>query len=118
VETLVALALLATAMAAIGGLGNLTFRTGRYIERHLVDVEIARGIVADLSARTDLAPGSLSGETAGHKWRVDMRWDLEDLVISKTPTAWAPLKIAVQIQDSAGKILRVDTIRLSKRARQ
>jgi general secretion pathway protein I len=118
VETLVALALLATVTAAIGGLTALTSRTGRYTERHFAEVETARGIVAQLSSRSDLVTGTLSGETAGDQWRVDTQWDLDDLVSSNTQVLWAPLRIAIQIRDPGGKILRFDTIRLSKRPRQ
>jgi general secretion pathway protein I len=118
VETLVALALLATATAAIGGLSAVTFRTGLYVERHLAEVEIARGVVAQQSSRTNLGSGILSGETAGEQWRVETQWDLDDLVSSKTQVLWAPLRVAIQIRDSTGRNLRFDTIRLSKRPQQ
>ena len=50
-----ALALMMLLLAAIGGLAATSLRSGRYVERHLADIEITRQIVAGLPARGELA---------------------------------------------------------------
>ena len=69
---LVALAVVAISLAAIGSLIAVTTRGARAVGLHLTLVETARAIITGLPDRNQLVPGNFSGETAGHRWRVDV----------------------------------------------
>src|ERR1041385_6680056 len=72
IEVLVALAVVAVSLAAIGSLIAVTTRGARAVGLHLTLVETARSIVTGLPDRDQLVPGNFSGEAAGHRWRVDV----------------------------------------------
>ena len=115
IEALVSLAVLAIALAAIGGLAASSGRSGLYVERHLAAVETTQAIFAGLPDRKDLAE-SVSGETAGHRWSVDVAPFLADFIDPKAASAWSPRQIVVSVQSPSGAVLRFQTIRLVKNA--
>jgi type II secretory pathway pseudopilin PulG len=112
VESLVALTVTMILLAAIGGLTAASFRAGRYVERHLADIETTQQIIAGLPGRSELANAALSGETAGYRWRLDATPLSADLVDPRAPTPWAPETIVVTVQGPGGARLSFDTIRL------
>src|ERR1700742_2971171 len=71
IEVLVALSVVAISLAAIGSLIAVTTRGARAIGLHLTLVETARMITTGLPDREQIVPGNFSGESAGHRWRVD-----------------------------------------------
>ena len=97
VESLVALAVMMILLAAIGGLTATSLRSGRYVERHLADIESTRQIVAGLPARGELANGSLSGDMAGYRWRLDAAPYRPDFFKPKSATPWTPQIIALRV---------------------
>jgi general secretion pathway protein I len=115
IEVLVALAVVAISLAAIGSLIAVTTRGARAIGLHLTLVETARMIVTGLPDRDQLVPGNFSGETAGHRWRVDVMPFNADFVDSEQPTNWIPQTVVVRVQSPAGKVLQVNTVRLRRR---
>jgi general secretion pathway protein I len=111
IEALVALAVVAASLAAIGALVATSARGARKLEAHVAMVETARAVVAGLPKRDELALGSLSGELAGHRWRVDV------LPFAGDPAAaWQPQAVVVTVRSPAGGMLRLDTVRLRKRS--
>ena len=71
IEVLVALSIVAISLSPIVGLIAATVRGTRSIERHLAQLEIARTVTTALPNRDQLVVGSLSGEIAAQRWRVD-----------------------------------------------
>jgi general secretion pathway protein I len=115
IEVLVALSVVAISLAAIGSLIAVTTRGARAIGLHLTLVETARAIVTGLPDRDQLQTGSFSGESAGHRWRVDVMPFYADFVDSQQPSAWIPQTVIVRVQSPAGKVLQVNTVRLRRR---
>jgi len=114
IEALVALAVVAASLAAIGALMATSARGARKVEAHVALVETARAVVAGLPKRDELALGSLSGELAGHRWRVDV---LPFAAGGAAPAApWQPQAVVVTARSPSGGILRLDTVRLRKRS--
>src|SRR5215813_12469722 len=72
IEVLVALSVVAISLAAIGSLIAVTTRGARAVGLHLTLVETARAIITGLPDRDQLEFGNLAGESAGHRWRVDV----------------------------------------------
>jgi general secretion pathway protein I len=118
IEVLVALAVVAISLAAIGSLIAVTTRGARAVGLHLTLVETARMIVTGLPDRHQLVPGNFSGEAAGHRWRVDVMPFYADFVDSQQSTNWIPQTVVVRVQSPAGKVLQVNTVRLRRRPAQ
>jgi general secretion pathway protein I len=118
IEVLVALAVVAISLAAIGSLIAVTSRGARAVGLHLTLVETARAIVTGLPDRDQLVPGNFSGEAAGHRWRVDVMPFYADFIDPAQETNWIPQTVVVRVQSPAGKVLQLNTVRLRRRAVQ
>jgi general secretion pathway protein I len=115
IEVLVALAVVAVSLAAIGSLMAATVRGTRSIDQHLALVETARAVEAGLPDRGDLAVGSLTGDMGGYRWRVDVVPFVAGFVDARVPSPWVPQTVVITVQSPAGPVLRVDTVRLRRR---
>jgi general secretion pathway protein I len=118
IEALVALAVVAAALAAIGGLVATSARGTRKLEAHVAMVETARAIMAGLPKRDELVLGSLSGELAGHRWRVDVLPLSAGGTDPAAAVAWLPQTVVITVRSPSGGMLRLDTVRLRKIADQ
>ena len=116
IEVLVALSVVAVTLSAIGSLVAVTIRGARSVGGHLALVETARSIMTGLPDRGALAPGSFSGEAAGHRWRVDVLPFYADFVDPEA--AWLPQTVVVRVQSPAGRILQLNTVRLRRKPPQ
>lgn len=114
VESLIALAVMMIVLAAIGGLSASSQRAGRYVENHVADVESAQAILAGLPGRGELANRTLTGETAGYRWRLDAAPYSADFVDPRAQIGWAPERIVLTLQGPDGAPLRFDMVRLVK----
>ncbi len=114
IEVLVALSVVAVSLAAIGSLIAVTTRGARAVGLHLTLIETARMIITGLPDREQLLPGNLSGESAGHRWRVDVLPFYADFV-DPTQTNWLPQTVVVRVQSPGGKVLQVNTVRLRRK---
>ena len=99
-------------LVAIGGLTTTSLRSGRYVERHLADIESTRQIIAGLPARGALKNGSLSGEMVGYRWRLDAAPYRPDFFEPKSATPWTPQVIALRVESPNGGVTSVDIVRL------
>ena len=113
IEVLVALAVVAVTLSAIGSLVAVTVRGARSVGGRLALVETARSIMTGLPDRADLAPGNFSGEVAGHRWRVDVLPFYADFVDPRK-TDWIPQTVVVRVQSPSGPILQINTVRLRR----
>lgn len=113
IEVLVALAVVAASLAAIGSLIATSVRGARAVEQHVALVERARAVMAALPRRDELAIGQVAGEIAGYRWQ---------LAILPYPTGqvsaasqWVPRTVVTTIRSRSGTALQVHTIRLVRR---
>jgi general secretion pathway protein I len=113
IEVLVALAVVATSLTAIGSLIGVTVRGVRSVGTHLALTETARGIMTGLPDRNDLVPGSFSGESAGYRWRVDVLPFAADFI--DPDSAWVPQTVVVRVQSPSGPVLQLNTVRLRRK---
>jgi general secretion pathway protein I len=117
IEVLVALAVVAITLSAIGSLVATTIRGARSVGGHLALTETARAILAGMPSRNELAPGNFSGEVAGHRWRVDVLPFYADFV-DPEKTNWIPQTVVVRVQSPNGPILQLNTVSLRRRETQ
>ena len=71
IEVLVAIAVLAVVLGAIGAVVGNTVRTIRSVDRRLPLLETAQSLIASLPARNALQPGTQSGTSGDFRWRID-----------------------------------------------
>ena len=116
VETLVALTVMVTLLIAIGGLSASSLRTGRYVERHVADIENVQQILAGLPGRDQLANRTQAGEMAGYRWRLDAQPFRAAFLPPHAQTPWMPETIVLTVQGPSGAPLSFDMIRLVRAA--
>src|ERR1700727_1198502 len=71
IEVLVAIALLAVVLGAIGAVVGNTVKTIRSVDRRLPLLETAQSLIAALPARDALQPGTQTGTAGDFRWRID-----------------------------------------------
>ena len=135
IEVLVAIAVLAVVLGAIGAVVGNTVRTIRSVDRRLPLLETAQSLIAALPARDALQPGTQTGTSGDFRWRIDavlLNITVPDNAAAALSTAatgvppaagaspkvnWVPLAITVRVQGSEGPPVRLDTVRLIPRPR-
>jgi general secretion pathway protein I len=116
IEALVALAVVAASLGAIGALAATTVRATRSIERHVALVETARAIVTGLPSRAELDLGELSGEVAGHRWRIRVLPFAAGGADPAPATPWVPQTLVITVRSPSGAVLQFSTVRLHRRS--
>jgi general secretion pathway protein I len=128
IEVLVAIAVLAIVLGAIGAVVGNTVRAIRSVDRRLPLLETAQNLIASLPEREALRPGTQTGASGEFRWRIDavlLNPPAPDRLAAaaastsaasdKAKVMWAPLAITVRVQGSEGPPLRLDTVRLIPR---
>jgi general secretion pathway protein I len=127
IEVLVAIAVLAVVLGAIGAVVGNTVRAIRSVDRRLPLLETAQSLIASLPARDALQPGTQSGTSGDFHWRIDavlLNSNVPDNAATAPSTAatgaspkvnWVPLAITVRVQGNEGPPVRLDTVRLIPR---
>jgi general secretion pathway protein I len=126
IEVLVAIAVLAVVLGAIGAVVGTTVRGVRSVDRRLPLLETAQSLMASLPDRGILQPGTQTGASGGYRWRIDVvalaapQPAIATLATTTTATGaaanvpkWTPLSVTVRVQGSdGGPPVRLDTVRL------
>jgi len=116
IEALVALAVVATALSAIGTVIATTVRGIRAIERRLILLETTRAVVTALPDRDQLAVGSFSGRHAEQDWRIDVTPFFPANGDNQRLTKWVPQTVVVTVRSPEGAAIQINTVRLYQRA--
>ena len=114
IEVLVALAVVAVSLTAIGSLVATNARGTRALDQRLALVEATRAILTGLPDREQIVPGSLSGEYNYHHWQVDTAPFAANFIDPRRATPWTPEAIVVSVQSPSGRVLRIETVRLRR----
>jgi general secretion pathway protein I len=119
IEVLVALAVVAVGIVAIGSLMSTNARSVQKMEQHVALNEVARAVLATgIPARADLAPGTLTGELGDYRWQVDIGPLTGNAAPQPADVAWVPELIEVRVRSPAGATLELHTVRLMSGPRQ
>jgi general secretion pathway protein I len=117
IEALVALAIVAAVLSSIGAVIATTVKGTRSIDQRLALSGTAETLLAGLPARNLLKPGRQSGETAGHRWRIDVSpMNLADASDAPQTRRFVPLAISLRLQAPGGPLMQVTTVRLVPKA--
>jgi general secretion pathway protein I len=115
IEVLVALSVVAVSLVAIGSLVAANVRGVRSLDPHLALTETARAVMTGLPGRTELVPGTMSGELASHRWRVDVLPFATEDPQTQATARWIPQTVVIRVQSPQGGILQLNTVRLRHR---
>jgi general secretion pathway protein I len=118
IEALVALAIIAAVLGSIASVISTTVKGTRSIDQRIALTGTAETLLAALPSRVLLKPGRQSGETAGHRWRVDVS-PLNTAAEGASQTSrFVPLAVNMQVQAPGGPLMQIMTIRLVPRGAQ
>jgi general secretion pathway protein I len=115
IEALVALALVAVVLTAIGSLVASAANGTRTLEQHLALVETARMVATSVPRRDELARGELEGEVLGHRWRADVSPFFGGGSAPVPNSPWIPERVVVQVKSPLGATMAIETVRLQSR---
>jgi general secretion pathway protein I len=119
VEQVVAIAVLAVTLAAIGRLVGSTLRGARQIEQRVPLIQAANSLLFNkMPARDGLTFSESEGEALGHRWRMRVRPAAVDPNPARENSNWAPMQVDLLIQSPSGAAMRLQTIRLQRAANQ
>jgi general secretion pathway protein I len=116
IEVLIALALVAVSLVAIGSLMATNARGVRSLESHVALMQAARTVMtAGIPARDALRPGTSSGKADDYRWTVEVSplgggWTVPD-----SDVAWTPELVRVRVTSAGGAVSDVRTVRLMPR---
>jgi general secretion pathway protein I len=116
IEVLVALALVAVVIVAVGSLMATNLRGARSFEQHVALTQAARtAMIAGIPPRAELRAGTSSGQIDGYRWTVDVsplggQW-------SGPPgeAPWLPQLVRVRVKSPSGAVSDIRTVRLMPR---
>ena len=116
IEVLVALALVAAALAAIGSLIATNARGTRALEERIALIETARAIETGLMQRDMLSADKLDGEIDGQRWHIDVTPFATGS--DDRDTGWIPQSIVIRVRSRSGARIELSTVRLLRRAKE
>lgn len=118
IEALIALAIVSSAVTAIGSVFATTALGVRSAEQHLSLVQIARGVVAALPLNNSLVLRNISGETEGYQWQIKPSLFLAASQEQAGGSGSVPVKLDVEIRSPSGAVIHLETIRLQPREQE
>jgi general secretion pathway protein I len=113
IEVLIALAIVAVSIVAIGSVMSTNVRGVRSLEQHVTLMQAVRSVMtAELPARTELGFGTLSGRASGHQWKIDVGPMGQEWDAAGADVAWIPALVRIQVRSPSGAVTDLKTVRL------
>ena len=115
IEVLIALAVVAVSILAIGSVMSTNLRGVRLVEQHVTLMQTARSVMtADIPPRAELSLGTLSGQVNDYRWKIDVGPLGEDWAVPGADVAWIPALVRIQVQSPTGAVSDLKTVRLMR----
>jgi len=119
IEVLIALAIVAVSIVAIGSVMATNVRGVRSLEQHVALMQATRTVMtAGIPTRTKLGPGALSGRIDDYRWTIDVEPLGGDWEVPGADVAWVPELVKVRVRAPGGGAIDLETVRLMARPRQ
>jgi general secretion pathway protein I len=113
IEVLVALAVVAVSIVAIGSVMSTNVRGVRLLEQHVTLMQTLRAVMAaDVPPRAQMGFGTLSGKTNGHQWRIAVGPMGDEWSAAGEDAAWIPALVRIQVRSPSGAVMDLRTVRL------
>jgi general secretion pathway protein I len=115
IEVLIALAVIAVCLAAIGTVVGVTSRGVRALEQRVALVEVARSVAASLPPHSTRAVVPGIGEILGYRWQVNLAPWVGGDVVEQPNSPWSPQTVTIRVQSPSGAVLALQTVRLQRK---
>lgn len=118
IEVLIALAIVALSLVAIGAVVATNARGVRALEQHVALVEAAQAaLVTAIPDRDHLVPGAVEGGSGAERWRLQVSplgagWD-----VAAGKAGWVPKLVTLRVHAASGAIVDLRTVRLAREQR-
>jgi general secretion pathway protein I len=113
IEVLIALAIVAVSIVAIGSVMSTNARGVRALENHVALMQSAQTVfVTAIPPRKELAPGTFSGQLHDFRWQVDIGPVGGDWVVEGADVAWIPELVKIRVRSPSGATVDLETVRL------
>jgi general secretion pathway protein I len=116
IEVLIALAIIAVSVVAIGSVMSANVRGVRSLEQHVALMQTARTVLmTGIPPRAALVAGALSGQIDDYRWTIDVGPLGGDWTVSGTDVAWVPELVRIRVRSPSGAMADLRTVRLMHR---
>jgi general secretion pathway protein I len=113
VEVLIALAVVAISIVAIGSVMSTNVRGVRSLEQHVTLMQTVRSVMAaEVPPRAQIGFGTWSGRTNDHQWRIDVGPMGDESNAAGENVAWIPALVSIQVRSPSGAVMELRTVRL------
>jgi general secretion pathway protein I len=117
IEVLVALAVVAVSIVAIGALMSGNVRGVRSLEQHVALMQAARTVMtAGIPPRGELRPGTSTGQTEGYRWTIDVSPLGGGWTVPSSDAPWVPELVRIRVRSPSGAVSDIRTVRLMQKA--
>ncbi|ABD88550.1 prepilin-type N-terminal cleavage/methylation domain-containing protein [Rhodopseudomonas palustris] len=114
IEAVVALALVAVVLAAIGSLVATNARGVRNLEQHVTLAQIARMVANTIPRYGDALPDELAGETSGYRWQMRASPLLDAAAVPGS--RFIAQRVELRVKSPSGAMVSLETVRLQNRS--
>ena len=119
IEVLVALAVVAVSIVAIGSVMSTNVHGVRSLEQHVTLMQAVRSVMAsEIPSHEKIGFGTSSGRTNDHQWRIDVGPMGDEWSAAGTEIAWVPALVRIQVRSPSGAVTDIRTVRLVHRPEQ
>ena len=119
IEVLIALAVVAVSIVAIGSVMSTSLRGVRSLEQHVTLMQAVRSVMAtEIPSHAKIGVGVWSGRTDDHQWRIDVTPMGKETAAPGADAAadaggtWVPALVRVQVRSPSGAVTDIRTVRL------
>ena len=113
IEVLIALAIVAASIVAIGSVMATNVRGVRSLEQHVALMQATRTVMtAGIPSRTKLDPGTLSGRIDDYRWTIDVGPLGGEWAAPGADVAWVPELVRIRVRSPSGAVSDIRTVRL------
>jgi general secretion pathway protein I len=116
IEVLIALAIVAVSIVAIGSVMATNLRGVRSLEQHVALMQTARTVMTTgIPPRAELGPGTISGQIDNYRWTIDVGPLGGGWTVAGADVAWVPELVRVRVRSPSGAVSDIRTVRLIRR---
>jgi general secretion pathway protein I len=115
IEVVVALAVVAISLTAIGAVASTSVRGTRSLEQHLALVETTRIVAATLPKNRERSLDGLTGEILGHRWRISLAPFVGSGIYQVPDSPWIPQIVVTRVRSPSGAVYGFETVRLQRK---
>ncbi|ODM70641.1 general secretion pathway protein GspI [Bradyrhizobium elkanii] len=114
---LVALALVAVSIVAIGAVMGVKTRGVRALEQHVALMQAVRTLMTvGIPPRAELQSGTSTGQAEGYRWTIDVAPLGGDWKVPEGNVPWAPELVRIRVKSPGGALSDIRTVRLMPRS--